>query len=149
MRVHAISIYEPPLFENLYEDGGDVLSILEAVRPFQGSDYAYQVELFWELWSFDGDDWQLEPARVDAMTFGSEFERDDNSNLVVNFGPDVQFLPNPELEGSARLVHSNIQSLLRLVHELDDALPMERRLLETESGVNFAEKLRDTLGEIG
>jgi hypothetical protein len=38
-----------------------------------------------------------------------------------------------------------VQSLLRLVHDLEEKLSVERRLLWSESGENFAEKLRESL----
>ena len=66
--------------------------------------------------------------------------------MRIDFGVDTAFLPDPTLAGSTRLIHSNIKSLLHLVHEIEEALPLERRLLETESGENFAEKLTQTLG---
>jgi hypothetical protein len=43
------------------------------------------------------------------------------------------------------VIQSNIKSLLKLVHDLDDALPVETRLLWSESGENFAEKLHQAL----
>jgi hypothetical protein len=43
------------------------------------------------------------------------------------------------------MTESNIKSMLRLVHELDSALPVARRKLETESGENFAERLQQVL----
>jgi hypothetical protein len=43
------------------------------------------------------------------------------------------------------MVRANIQSLLRLVHDMDDRLKVERRQLWSESGVNFAERLETTL----
>jgi hypothetical protein len=46
------------------------------------------------------------------------------------------------------MVQSNIKSLLRLVHELDDILPVEKRLLSTESAVNFAERLQQVLSQL-
>jgi hypothetical protein len=43
------------------------------------------------------------------------------------------------------MVQSNIKSLLKLVHDLDDALPVETRRLWSESGENFSEKLHQAL----
>jgi hypothetical protein len=54
---------------------------------------------------------------------------------------DANFLPQPELPNHLRMAQSNIRSLLKLTHDLDDALGGERRLW-SESGENFAEKLQ-------
>ena len=43
------------------------------------------------------------------------------------------------------MTESNIKSMLRLVHELDSALPVAKRKLETESGENFADRLQQVL----
>jgi hypothetical protein len=43
------------------------------------------------------------------------------------------------------MIQSNIQSLLKLVHDLDDALPVETRRLWSESGDNFSDKLHQAL----
>ena len=43
---------------------------------------------------------------------------------------------------------SNLKSLLRLVHDTDEALTVESRQLSTESGENFAERLQTALEEI-
>jgi hypothetical protein len=43
------------------------------------------------------------------------------------------------------MVQSNIKSLLKLVHDSDDALPVETRRLWSESGDNFSEKLHHAL----
>jgi len=65
--------------------------------------------------------------------------------LEVEFGIDANFLPQPDVPDSPRLIQSNIKSLLKLVHDLDDALPVETRRLWSESGGNFAEKLQQAL----
>jgi hypothetical protein len=67
-------------------------------------------------------------------------------DLRIDFGVDTAFLPNAALPGSGKLIESNVKSLLHLVHEVEDALPVEKRLLETESGENFAAKLTQSLG---
>ena len=46
-------------------------------------------------------------------------------------------------------IQSNIKSLLKLVHDLDDALPVETRRLWSESGENFSEKLQQALQAAG
>jgi len=118
--------------------------VLAAAQDFQNADSCDRLEAWWDLWQFDGE-WKLEPARVALSCFGTEFERDDPAHLEVEFGLDAHFLPQPDLPGGLRMIQSNIKSLLKLVHDLDDALPVETRRLWSESGENFAEKLQQAL----
>jgi hypothetical protein len=64
----------------------------------------------------------------------------------IEFGVDSRFLPQPGIEGSLRMVQSNVRSLLHLVGEIDGNLDLERRQLWSESGVNFAEVLAQSVG---
>ncbi len=132
----------------------EIEEILAALADHTGEDVAYRVESWWDLWQYEGE-WALAPARVEISCFGPEFdsgtELDSGSqeDLRIDFGVDANYLPMPEIPGSAKLVESNIKSLLRLVHELDSTLQVERRRLETESGANFAERLQQVLTASG
>lgn len=98
------------------------------------------------LWRRSG--WQSRRcySEKDLTTvFGSEFENHLGENLRVDFGIDSRYLPDPEIPGSARVIQSNIRSLLKLVHDLDDALPVEKRQLWSETGENFVERLQTVL----
>ncbi len=150
LSIRAIDITEPPLLERPLNGPIDVADLLPAVREYQGDDIAYQVESWWDLWQFDND-WELRPARVALSCFGPEFdngtERESvkQEDLRVDFGVDSHYLPRLDVPGGARLIESNIKSLLRLVHELDLTLPVANRRLESESGENFADRLQQTL----
>ena len=128
----------------------DVDEVLEVLRDFSGDDVAQRVETWWDLWQFT-DAWVLVPARVTLACLGPEFDNGaaykpgEQEDLRIEFGVDLHYLPQPEIPGSTRMVESNIKSLLRLVHELDSALPVQKRLLETESGENFAARLQQML----
>lgn len=128
----------------------DPSEVLEAVQEYRGNDIAYNVESWWDLWQYDGD-WKLGPARVELACFGPAFDNGtersagEQEDLRIDFGVDSHYLPRPELIGSGRMTESNIKSMLRLVHELDSALPVAKRKLETESGENFAERLQQVL----
>ncbi len=84
----------------------------------------------------------IHPAQPAGVT---EFPGSANCALEIEFGIDASFLPQPELADSPRVIQFNIKSLLKLVHDLDDALPVETRLLWSESGENFSEKLHHAL----
>lgn len=145
LRVLAVSPTEPPLDESVLEPGWDVKEVLEIARDYKQADTAYELETFWDLWQFQDGAWTLRPSRVTLACHGPEFESDEGEQLRVEFGPDFPFLPQPELPNRVLMAHSNIRSLLRLVHDLDDTLPVERRQLWSETGENFAEHLQQVL----
>lgn len=122
--------------------------VLAAARDLQHADSSYRLETWWDLWQFDVE-WKLTPSRVALSCFGPLFQRESDADLEIEFGIDAHFLPQPEIPGSLRLVQSNIKSLLKLVHDLDDALPVETRRLWSESGENFSEKLQLALEGAG
>ena len=148
--IHAIDTTEPSLLERPVNGPIDIGDLLETFRDYQGADIAYQVDSWWDLWQYETE-WELRPARVVLACFGPEFDNGTENaagkqeTLRIEFGIDSHYLPKPEIPGSARLVESNIKSLLHLVHDIDLSLPVEQRRLETESGENFAERLQRTL----
>ena len=163
----AVDYSEPIVLEVPYPPPVPIDDILAAAKEFQNADSCYRLETWWDLWHFI-DEWKLEPTRVTLSCFGPEFDQGTagfhpaqqaavtefpgsvestavNCALEIEFGIDASFLPQPELPDSPRMIHSNIKSLLKLVHDLDDALPVETRRLWSESGENFAEKLHQAL----
>ena len=54
----------------------------------------------------------------------------------------------PEVEGSLRMGQSNLRSLLHLVSDIEKRLPVQRRSIWSESGVNFAELLAETVSKL-
>jgi hypothetical protein len=146
--VQAIDSTEPPLLERPLNGPVDVEDVLEVLHDYTGNDIAQRVESFWDLWQFVDANWVLAPTRVALICQGPEFDNNteqavaDQEQLRIEFGLDINYLPQPDVAGSARLTESNLRSLLRLVHELDATLPVKKRRLETESGENFAERLQ-------
>jgi hypothetical protein len=150
--VEAISAHEPPLLERPVNGPVDVDDALRIFADYSGEDVSYGLESWWDLWQFTGD-WILAPAPVGLYCFGREFDNGadvhvaDQEDLRIDFGVDAHFLPVEEIAGGKNLIASNIRSLLRLVHELDSALPLRKRKLETETGENFADRLQHALAE--
>jgi hypothetical protein len=149
LSIHGVDSTEPSLLERPLNGPIDPAEIMEVFQEYSGGDIAYELESWWDLWHFN-DEWALAPTRVALACFGTDFDNGtgrgkDQEDLRVDFGTETDFLPQPEIPGSVRLVESNIKSLLRLVHELDSALTLERRSLETESGENFAFRLQELL----
>ena len=143
LRVRAVDETEPIVFERGFEEPqpGEILA---ASKEFVHPDSALEINGKWDIWQFD-QEWKVAPARVSLWALAPDFSRDAGEDLRIDFGIDSNFLPQPEAGESFLPVQSNIRSLLHLVHELDDALAVERRQLWTELGENFAEKLQDAL----
>ena len=148
--VLAIDMTEPPLLERAMNGPLDLADVETMLADYKGDDIAYQVESWWDLWQFD-EDWHLQPARVTLSCFGPDFhngteqETGAQEDLRIDFGVDSHYLPETGAAGDARMMESNIKSLLRLVHELESALPVAHRRLQTESGENFADRLQQAL----
>ena len=145
LRVHAVSHSEPPVVEKPFEPNVGSAEMLDAARDFTGGDCSVDIESAWDLWQFDGD-WKLSPAPVIISCFGPEFEQDaidqnGGDHLRIDFGLDAKFLPMQGVRGALRMQQSNIRSLLYLVTQIEQALPLSRRKLWSESGANFAEIL--------
>jgi hypothetical protein len=145
LRVYAIEQAEPPQIEREFPLPAEISDIIEAALEFTQPDCSVQVEASWDLWQYNGD-WQLKPAPVTLACFGPDFENEIGDHLRIEFGIDAHFLPQPGIEGSPRMVQSNVQSLLHLVNEIDAKLDLERRKLWSESGANFADVLAQHLG---
>jgi hypothetical protein len=152
--IQAISTTEPPLLERPLNGPIDVDIVAQMLSDYQGEDIAYVVEGWWDLWKFDTD-WALRPTRAALSCFGPEFDNGsergarEQEDVRIDFGVDSHFLPRRDVAGSAKLIESNIKSLLRLVHELEQVLPVEARRLESESGENFADRLQRVLSAAG
>lgn len=152
--IQAVDSTEPPVLERSINGQLDVSEILFIFSDYAGDDIAYRLESWWDLWQFDRH-WKLAPASVTLSCFGPDFDNGtgartaDQEDLRIDFGVDSNFLPQVELPGSARLIESNIKSLLRLVHNVELSLSVAKRRLETESGENFANRLQQTLTPLG
>ncbi len=145
LRILAVDFTEPPLAENLLAGVPDPEEIVVLAKEFHSRDSAFQLDAFWDLWKFQDDDWSLGPVPVTIYAFAPDFDREDREDFRIEFGLDTQFLPDEETVGGVRMLQSNIRSLLSLVHDIESRLPLERRLLWSESGENFAELLQRKL----
>jgi hypothetical protein len=174
-KIMAVDASEPVVAEIPYPPPVPIDDVLAVAKDFQNTDACYRLETWWDLWQFSSKqantDWKLAPSRVALCCFGPEFNQSPSGlldsregsrtpvmafpnpaedaalgcALEIEFGIDANFLPQPDLPDSPRMIESNIKSLLKLVHDLDDALPVETRRLWSESGENFAEKLHQAL----
>jgi hypothetical protein len=142
LRIYAVDQTLPPVFERIFEPPVDPGSVISSAGEFLNADTALELESQWDLWQPDDKgEWKLSPSRASLICYGPEFTHELDENIRIEFGMDANFLPQPELANHLRMAQSNIRSLLKLTHDLDDALGGERRLW-SESGENFAEKLQ-------
>ena len=146
LRITPIALSEPALYEQALAPGFTVDEVIASAQAFLHADCAYELDTSWDLWQREGD-WQLQPSRVSLFCFGPEFERDMGENLRVDFGIDANFLPRTDVPKALTTAQSNIRSLLKFVHDLDDALNASRRQLWTESGETFSDRLQSVLEE--
>jgi hypothetical protein len=140
-RIYAIEQTEPPLVDTYYDQAADVATVLDSAHEFRAADCAYLAGGFWDLWQME-QDWNLTPSPALISCYGPEFESDLGDHLRIELGLDSHFLPPEEASAGLGPIKSNIQSVLRLARELDQVLPVQKRSLWTESGENFAERLR-------
>lgn len=144
LRIQAVDRTEPPLLEQLLPVPVDPERVIALAREFQHADCAYFLETAWDLWRFEGE-WKLRPAPLTLSCFGPAFPSEMGEQLLIEFGLDTQFLPQAELSTNFAPVRHNIRALLHLVEDLEGSLPVARRLLWSESGENFAERLQEAL----
>jgi len=140
LRVYAVSYVEPALYEESFDADVSLDTIMPVIKEYQAMDCAAIFESEWDLWQHNPE-WQVAPAKVELQCFGPTFESDTDDHLRIDFGPDSYFIPDPAVPDSVFMAQSNIRSLLTLVERLDAELHVERRLLWTESGENFADRL--------
>jgi len=154
LRVYAVEYAEPPAVEESFPAPLDPAAVIERAKRFLNADACYELDAAWDLWRWDPgarvdnqpeSAWRLAPSRVVISCFGPQFARDSDEHLLFDFGVDAAFLPVPDAPQGLPMLRANVQSLLRLVHDLDDRLAVERRLLWSESGQNFADKLGEAL----
>ncbi len=153
--VRAVSSTEAPLQEQAVASLAALDTIREVYDAWRASDTSLELEGYWDLFQSDGLDWALRPARVHLFAYAAQFDPDEpaplegyrREDLRIDFGNELLFLPATEAPAHFRMTAQNIRSLLKLVADLEAALPLERRLLWSESGGNFAERLADLAAE--
>jgi hypothetical protein len=136
VRIYALEFAEPPAFERAYPEGADVETVIDTCREFENDDCAYIAEGWWEMFQPDEQgQWQLVPSRVTLTCFAPAFDSGMDDHLRIDVGVDSAFVAE---ESPTR---SNLAGLVRMAKELQQALPVERRQLWSETGENLAEKL--------
>jgi hypothetical protein len=147
VRVRGIEMSEPPLVEKEFPKDAPASDLIQTAREFMHEDCCVEVDSAWDLWQYESG-WKLTPTPVTLLCFGPDFENETGDHLRIEFGVDSRFLPIEGVEGSARMGQSNLRSLLHLVGDIERAVPVEKRQLWSESGINFAELLADAVARL-
>ncbi len=157
--VHPIDWSEPPAIEREFAEGAEIGYTIEMAREFENPDCAYEATVFWDLWEFrrngGAGGWRQTPHEVRLIAYGPQFEgrEVERGHLELDLGLDTPFLarersdrdPEAFTDDYASHIQANIQKLLNLVRTLSTTLSAEKRLLWTESGENFAERIERSL----
>jgi len=136
LRVVAVEFNEPPLLEQEFASADDLDEIVASAREFLHEDTAFQLEAYWDLMRWEGD-WRLKPSPVSIEVYAPEFEAPNGEQVNLDLGMEELYTPETESPGSFRAVQGNVASVLHLQRDLENALPLEKRLLWSDSGEDF------------
>jgi hypothetical protein len=158
-----ISWNESPIYQRIYvndersqEDDASLPenAVREAMEQLH-DDIAWEFDLRWPLWTPEvggGLDpvWKQQPSTVRIVGFGPEFDDasyEQNGHIRVDFGLDSPFLlEEVELDEIAtKRVQQNVEMLLAFTLSVEKNCGISSRLLWTESGEPFAQKLIERL----
>jgi hypothetical protein len=155
--VYPLEWSEAPVLEDDFTEGVDPATAIALAGEFANGDYAYEVSAFWDLWVFRKNGgpagWKQAPHPVRMYCCGPEFEegRRERGDLEIDFGLDTPFRADQRTpDADARMLardyrerlQENIRKMLDFVRVLKERLPIERKVLWTESGENFAEMIK-------
>jgi hypothetical protein len=147
-KVIPIAYSEPARIEQSFTMPDAIEDAIASAKEFLDADSSYSLDTSWDLLQYENAEWKLAPSRVSLSCFGPAFE-DAEENLRIEFGIEAMFLPQAGLPDHLKMAQANVRSLLKLVHDLDDALQVDRRRLWSESGENFSERLQVALLDAG
>ncbi len=152
--VHPLDWSEPPAMEQEFAQGTEASYAMDLALEFQHPDCAYQIVVYWDLWEFrrngEPGGWRRTPRAVEIFAYGPEFEgrEEERGHLELDLGLESPFLAEEEPGDFAfdygERVQANIQKLVDLTRGLSQSVRPQKRLLWTESGENFAEKIEQS-----
>ena len=160
LRVHPLNWTEPLVVDHTFGEGAEISEALALAADFTHGDYAYEASVFWDLWVFRSNGgpaaWKRAARPVTLVCYGPDFEdgQAERGHLEVDFGLDTPFRAERDIpDAQARILTSdyrqrlqeNIRKLLDLVRQLEERLPVGKRLLWIETGENFAEMIQKSL----
>jgi hypothetical protein len=153
MAIHPVSSSEPIIFQQTFDVGADVDRVFHLASEFIHSDFAYEFEMFWDMWTTENVEylettWRLQPQRVVLTVHGTDFDDhlyQEAGHIQFELGLDSLFLyEDVELDedGQAR-IKANVQKLVDFTQELEKNCGISGRVLWSESDeeTNLAQKL--------
>jgi hypothetical protein len=151
MAIYPISFNEPTIFEEQFDFRADAEQAILRANEFVHSDYAYEFEAAWDIWTpkREGEldeTWVVTAQPVKFFAYGKDFDEGvykEDGHVQIDFGLDTPFLYEegeftPEV---AVRIKSNIQRLVNFVHEIEQNCGISGRVLWSESDENLAQKL--------
>lgn len=165
--LRELSIYpfrwgETPVLQQSFPEGAAASDAVALAAEFLHDDYAYEVELNWDVWAPRQpgalDQWERVPRRVSVACLGPRFEgedTEDHPHILLDLGLDSLFLPEEAEEGTdagalaealegmaGTCYRDNIAQLLSYAKKLEETLPVARRLLWSSSGEDLAARIQ-------
>lgn len=146
LRVLPIDWTESPVLDERFPTPLAPEDALPLVEEFVHEDFAFECELAWDLWQWDGKGWNKNPSRVMLTALGEQFAEGvsrEQGHLLFDLGNDEPFLAeHAPLNGDTRhKVQLNIAQLLALTHRLQAEMHPSARLLWSEDESDLAQKL--------
>jgi hypothetical protein len=153
LSVRPIDWNQPTVFEQRFDFRADPAEAVETLSEYLHDDYAYEVEMAWDIWAPADDEedasaesWELRARPVIFVAHGSTFgagAHQQDGHIQVDFGLDTPFLYEdlaytPETE---RRVKANVQTLIEFTQRVEKNCGISGRVLWSESDENLAQKL--------
>lgn len=151
--VRPIDWNEATIFEQRFDFRADPAEAVETLQEYLHDDYAYEVEMAWDIWSPAEDEedassesWELRTRPVIFTAHGKAFDKgtfQQDGHVQLDFGLDTPFLYEdlaytPETE---RRVKANVQKLIDFTQRVEKNCGISGRVLWSESEENLAQKL--------
>jgi hypothetical protein len=154
--VRPIDWNEATVFEQRFDFRADPAEAIEVISEYLHDDYAYEVEMAWDIWApqpseTPGEEdaygpWQVQAQPVIFTGHGKQFAggaHQEDGHIQVDFGLDTPFLHEeldytPETE---RRVKANVQKLIDFTQRVEKNCGISGRVLWSESDENLAQKL--------
>lgn len=146
LRVLPIDWTESPVLDERFPTPLPPEEALPLVQEFVHEDFAFEFELAWDVWQWDGKEWTKGPSRVVLTAFGDQFADGvarEQGHLLFDLGNDELFLAENALlnDETRHKVQLNIAQLLALTHRLQAEMRPSARLLWSEDDSDLAQKL--------
>ncbi len=153
MEIHAVNFSEPLIFQQSFDVGADVDRVFHLISEFLHSDYAYEFEMYWDMWVPENAEdlemmWHLEPQAVRMAVYGTDFEDhlyQEAGHVQFDLGLDSLFLNESiELDADGEMrIKANVQKLVEFTQALEQNCGISGRVLwsESEEDGNLAQRL--------